>query len=187
MINWKRIVELTARWYVFAMLNLYAIGKITGGQFYRKGHLPEAITQKTVDQLSGFELAWTFFGYSKFYIVFIGLAQLIGAVMLLWDRTKLLGAVLLLGILLNIIVVDFEFGVGDAIVSAIFYFSLLLLIVGLNWKQVQTVWAQLTQKATRPYIPSRAKMIQFAISLGLLVIVFFLETLFLKMVGFNRF
>lgn len=184
---WKTIIELAARWYVFAMMNLYAIGKLTGGQFYRKGHLSEELKAKTIEQLSAFELAWTFFGYSRLYILFIGLTQLIGAFLLLWDRTKLLGAAILLGILANIIVVDLEFGVGDAIMSAIFYFSLLVLILLLNWKRVQEIWAELIRKHTTPSISSKAKWLQFAAVLGLFALAFILETLFLKMVGFNRF
>ncbi len=184
---WKTIIELTARWYVFAMMSLYAVGKLSGGQFYRKGHLSDDLKAKTIEQLSAFELAWTFFGYSKMYILFIGLAQLIGAFLLLWDRTKLLGAAVLLGILANIIVVDKEFGVGDAIMSAIFYFSLLLIILLLNWKRVQVIWTELIRKQVTASISTKAKWLQFAAVFGMLVLAFILETLFLKLVGFNRF
>lgn len=184
---WKTIIDLAARWYVFAMLTLYAVGKLTGGQFYRKGHLSEELKTKTIEQLSAFELAWTFFGYSKLYILFIGLAQLIGAVLLLWDRTKLLGAAILLAILANIIVVDLEFGVGDAIMSAIFYFSLLILILLLNWKRVQAIWTELIRKQTTLSISNKAKWLQIAAITGLFIVAFLLETLFLKLVGFNRF
>lgn len=35
-----KVIELAARWYVFVFLNIYGLGKIAGGQFYRRGHLP---------------------------------------------------------------------------------------------------------------------------------------------------
>lgn len=36
----RYIVEIAARWYVFLFLNNYGLGKLAGGQFYRRGHLP---------------------------------------------------------------------------------------------------------------------------------------------------
>jgi hypothetical protein len=87
----RRTVELMARWYVFVFLNLYGLGKIAGGQFYRRGHLPADVARTTLGQAGGFDLAWTFMGHSFAYILFIGLAEVVGAWLLLWNRTKLPG------------------------------------------------------------------------------------------------
>lgn len=185
--NSQKIIEITARWYAAAMIGLYAIGKLANGQFYRKGFLPPEVAQKTVEQLSAFELAWTFFGYSKTYIWFIGLSQLMGALLLLWPRTKMLGVAILLPILLNIIVVDAEFGVGDAIMSAIFYFLLLVLILVLNRKKIIEVWMALTTIDKDTSTATLGPVLRIALILALLVVTFFLETAMLKMAGFNRF
>ena len=51
----QRAIELAARWYVFVFLNVYGLGKIAGGQFYRRGQLPEDVGQtllKNVDTSS---------------------------------------------------------------------------------------------------------------------------------------
>jgi hypothetical protein len=181
------LIEISARWYAAAMISLYAIGKLTNGQFYHKGKLPPEIAQKTVDQLGAFELAWTFFGYSQNYILFIGLSQLLGALMLLNERSKLLGVAVLMPIMINIVVVDAEFGVGPAIMSAIFYSSLLILILLMNRQKVWNAFKQLTIKANTGTTSTLGSIIRIGIILGLLVGIFFLETLLLKVVGANRF
>ena len=77
--NLKQIFEIVLRQCVFIILNIYAISKIFGGQFYMKGKLPAEITNTTLVEASSFSLAWTFMGHSSFYILFVGFTQLLGA------------------------------------------------------------------------------------------------------------
>lgn len=142
----KRLIELFARWYVFIFLTIYGLGKILGGQFYRKGNLPQEIANQTLDTVNSFDLAWTFMGHSYPYILFIGISQLIGAWFLLWDKTKLLGVAILLPIMVNIIVFDINFlDKYGALASAIIYFSLLILILFLNKDRIIQVFKILTE------------------------------------------
>lgn len=142
---------------------------------------------KTVEQLSPFELAWTFFGYSYNYILFIGIAQLAGAAMLLFERTKILGIAILLPVFLNIVIVDIEFNVGDATVSAAFYLFLLILIAVLNRQKIMKALDVLTTRSTMPKQNKTELISQTAIVIGLLILTFFAETFLLKLVGFSRF
>ena len=129
----RRVIELAARWYVFIFLNIYGIGKIAGGQFYRRGHLPPEVAQLPLASVGPFELAWTFMGYSFAYILFIGLAEITGAWMPLWGRTKLLGVSLLLPVMVNIIVFDVIFlDTYGALASATINTVLLFVIVACN-------------------------------------------------------
>ena len=122
-LNLNKIFELACRWYVFLFLNFYGIGKIMGGQFYRRGQLPADVAATTIEQASAYDLAWSFMGYSFFYILFIGISQIIGAWMLLWNQTKLIGVTILIPIMLNIIIFDIIFlDVRDALVNAVFIF-----------------------------------------------------------------
>tara|TARA_B100000508_G_C11389342_1_gene242609 strand:+ start:233 stop:799 length:567 start_codon:yes stop_codon:yes gene_type:complete len=122
------VIELAVRINISLKLMIYGIGKIFNGQFYIKGKLPSEVASITLDQVDGYTLAWTFFGYSKGYILFIGLFQLLGALLFLYNRSKIVGAFILLPILLNIIVVDYFFGVAyGALFSAIFY------VLGICW------------------------------------------------------
>jgi hypothetical protein len=104
-------------------------GKIIGGQFYRRGHLPPEVAQLPLASAGPFELAWTFMGYSFAYILFIGLTEIVGAWMLLWERTKLLG-VAILPVMVNIIVFDIIFlDKYGALASAAIYTILLFVIL----------------------------------------------------------
>ena len=172
----SKTFELTARWYVFGMIWLYGWAKIFGGQFYRHGHLPETLANKPVADLSAFELAWTFFGYSGAYIACIGLAQIIGGLLLLWERTKLLGVAILIPILANIILVDAIYGVEGAIISAIIYFALLLGILFLNRAKVVAAFQALTLRPRTILPKPQPKILQVLTVFGFLVVLFFLET-----------
>lgn len=134
----SRAIELGARWYVFIFLNVYGIGKILGGQFYRRGHLPPDVAQTLLGEAGPFELAWTFMGYSFAYILFIGLAEILGAWLLLWERTKLLGVAILLPIMVNILVFDVVFlDKYGALASATIYTALLFVILAFNGARVR--------------------------------------------------
>ena len=56
-LDWQKIFELVSRYYVFIFLNFYGIGKIMGGQFYRRGSLPEAVAQTSIENASAYDLA----------------------------------------------------------------------------------------------------------------------------------
>lgn len=184
--NLARIAELAARWYVFVMIGLYGLGKIAGGQFYRHGHLPEEIACKTVADLGAFELAWTFFGYSPVYILFIGLAQISGGLLLLAERTKLLGVAILMPILINIIAVDAVYEVQDAIMSAVFYLFLLCLILYFNRQKVLGALRILTMPLHPSKQDLKSAVLHITAVVACLILFFFAETFVLKMVGFSR-
>jgi len=84
--NIKHLIELGIRIYLFIILNQYGIGKIIGQQFYRKGKLPESVANIRLGNVEAFDLAWTFMGYSFYYILFVGLSQIIGSWLLLFSK-----------------------------------------------------------------------------------------------------
>ena len=131
--NYKVTLELVLRQCVFIILNIYAISKLLGGQFYMKGKIPDEIANTTLGEASGFSLAWTFMGHSYFYILFVGVFQLLGAWFLLWNKTKLIGVLILLPIMVNIIVFDIIFlDVYPALANAIIVLLMLFLILFFN-------------------------------------------------------
>ena len=183
--NWNQIIEKACRWYVFIFLNLYGIGKIMGGQFYRKGQLPTDIANTTIEQASAYELAWSFMGYSFYYILFVGISQIIGAWLLMWNRTKLLGVIILFPIMINIIVFDIIFlDVKDALVNAILYFLMLLYILYANKEKVTAAFKALTQQDSVP-TPSSEKpkyFIQLGMTLLLMAIIFGFDQFFVNLI-----
>nr|WP_295871916.1 hypothetical protein [uncultured Chitinophaga sp.] len=56
--------------------------------------------------LSGEELTWAYFGWSYPYMVAIAIMQMTCALLLLWRRTRLLGLIMIVPVLLNIILMD---------------------------------------------------------------------------------
>ena len=132
-IDFKNIFEIVLRQCVFIILNIYALSKIFGGQFYMQGKLPLEVAETTLGDASSFSLAWTFMGHSYFYVLFVGITQLIGAWFLLWNKTKLLGVLILIPIMINIIIFDIIFlDVYPALANAIIVFSMLLLVLIFN-------------------------------------------------------
>ena len=111
------------------VISFYGFAKLTHAQF--------TILDNQLDlplkQVSGFWLTWYYFGYSALYGTAIALAQLAPAVLLLFRRTALLGALLLLPVLANIVLVDISFGIdpaGATIVAILLLCADLLLLWG---------------------------------------------------------
>lgn len=183
--NLSHYIELAARIHVFLLLNLYGIGKIIGGQFYHKGALPADIAKLPLEEVRGFDLMWTFMGYSYTYILFIGISQIIGAWLLLFNRTKLLGVTILIPILANIIILDFLFFENSALGalgSATIYFALLMLILWINRQQVISV-LQIMTSPNNKFKMAQPRWKAIGIALGLVVIIFSLEQLLVNFLG----
>ena len=183
----QKTLELAARWYVFFFLNVYGVGKIVGGQFYRRGRLPADVSTQTLDQAGAFDLAWTFMGFSFLYILFIGLAEIIGAWLLLWERTKLLGVAILLPIMLNILVFDLVFlDRYGALASATIYTVLLLVILYLNQEQVRSALRALTLDATSEP-PPRSQRLRLALGAVVLMgLLFAFDQLLVNLLGHGK-
>lgn len=182
----EQVFERVCRYYVFVFLCLYGFGKIAGGQFYRKGALPEAIADIPLSQASAFEIAWTFMGYSFAYILFIGVSQLIGAFLLLFNKTKLLGTAILIPIMLNIIVFDIIFlDQKGALVNATLYFLMLLYILYANKQRVIQAFHALIESSEQQLINLSVKERYFhlGIVLTIMALIFVLDQTLVNLVG----
>jgi hypothetical protein len=179
------ILEWALRINVFLKLTNYGLGKIVGGQFYRKGDIPEEIAQIPLGETGSYDLAWTFFGHSQGYILFIGISQLIGAFLLLFNRTKLLGGAILIPILLNIIIVDYLFGVAyGAMFSACFYLASILFVYYMERDRVIRVARQLMVFSERKMKRNELVKQGVFVLIGVIV-VFFVEYFFIAYFGYE--
>ena len=180
-----KLIEWALRINVFLKLTAYGLGKVLGGQFYTKGNIPEAVAQIPLGETNSYDLAWTFFGFSKPYILFIGISQLIGALLIVINRTKLLGGAILVPILLNIIVVDYFFGVAyGAMFSACFYLASILFMFYVSRVQVADALRRLLVYSTNKR-ERKQQLIQAAIVIAGLVVVFFVEYFFINYFGYE--
>jgi hypothetical protein len=183
---WPKAIELAARWYVFVFLNVYGTGKIHGGQFYRQGHLPPDVARTTLGAVGPFELAWTFMGYSFAYILFIGLAEIIGAWLLLWERTKLLGVAILLPVMINIIVFDVIFlDKYGALASATIYTALLFVILAFNAERVRPAFQALILTAQSNQMTTKARAKLVFVALALMGMLFALDHMLVNHFGYG--
>lgn len=171
--NYKATIELVLRQCVFIIINIYGLSKLLGGQFYMKGKLPTEIANTTLGEASGFSLAWTFMGHSYAYILFVGIFQLLGAWFLLWNKTKLIGVLILLPIMINIIVFDIIFlDVYPALVNAIIVLLMLLLILFFNREIVKEIVINLTGFESKTSIPIKKRLITFGTTILCIVLIF---------------
>jgi uncharacterized membrane protein YphA (DoxX/SURF4 family) len=110
--------QLIARFVLALFLITYGIAKLLGTQFIQSG----MTLDEPLSEISGFELTWSFFGYSTVYSHFIAAGQIFFASLLLFDRTKRLGMLGLLPIILNIVLVNYEYNISSEtmIVSCVF-------------------------------------------------------------------
>jgi hypothetical protein len=84
----------------------YGWGKMTGGQF---GLYDPAVLEKPLKEIGKFQLAWYLFSLDKSFNIIVGLFQIIGAILIVINRTTLIGALWLLPVLGQIFLVDLAF------------------------------------------------------------------------------
>jgi hypothetical protein len=96
-----------------------------------------ASINKTVSEMTGMELMWAFYGYSKSYVMTLGLFELIGGTLMLIKKTRIIGCLFTSTILINVILQDiyFEVHVG-ALKAAILYQFIILMVLWLNKDKV---------------------------------------------------
>lgn len=93
------------RWIAAILCILYGFAKINGSQFT----VLDSELTKPLGQVSGFWLTWYYFSYSAAYGTLIALLQIAAGMLLVVPRTALLGALMLLPIASNILLIDLFF------------------------------------------------------------------------------
>jgi len=121
------------RYWIAVEIFNYGFAKLLGTQFapsYFRG-------DSTWSSLSGFDLTWNYFGYSYTLSAIIAGVQIIGAALLLTRRTMLLGAILLLPVMINIVLIDIFYKIATgALMNAILFTAGLLYLLALEWPAV---------------------------------------------------
>ncbi|MEM6398267.1 MAG: hypothetical protein AAF741_18090 [Bacteroidota bacterium] len=103
--------------YFLALIFLrYGLDKLSGGQF----PAPDLfVLDTTVGELDSDILYWTTVGSSRSYQWFLGMAEIIPAILLLWSKTRLFGLLLLLPITINIAAVNWCFDISVKVLSGL--------------------------------------------------------------------
>lgn len=103
---------------------------------------------ENINKLSGQQIMWVFYGYSKAYPIIIGVFEIIGAITLLFKNTRIFGCLILTTILINVIIQDYVFDV-IALSSAIYYQILVFLIILYDDTKVKNIFKALLSTSTK--------------------------------------
>lgn len=129
----EKILELL-EWamVIFVAINLCAYG------FGKVVQFGELTGSKTIlSELKPMQLMWAFYGHSKTYAIILGVFEVLGSLLFILPKTRILGGFLLSGILLNVILQDYFFEVHiGALISAIIYQFLICIVLYLNKKTI---------------------------------------------------
>lgn len=124
----SRHAWLRGLWRYWLALNiaLYGFAKL----FHQQFQVAVDWYDRPVGSLNGMELTWTFFGFSEGMTVVVALLQIGGAILLLFRRTTLLGVALLLPVFVNIVLIDFLYGIqGPGLLAIVITLELLFLLL----------------------------------------------------------
>ena len=96
-------IRILVRYYLAANMLNYGLAKVLVLQF--QPPTLDRLAQRFGDA-SPMGLLWTFMGYSPAYTIFTGALELLGGLLLLSRRTALAGALLLVGVLANVVMLN---------------------------------------------------------------------------------
>jgi hypothetical protein len=122
------------------MLYMYGVSKLLHLQF----NLQAALAQRPIASLTGYELTWYYYGYSRAYACLLGLTQVGGATLLLFRKTTLLAAVLMVPVIANILLINAFILVNDYgpyVISALIMASLLVILWHQRHQLVSALWS----------------------------------------------
>lgn len=154
------IFENAISWIV--VFGMFIYGGAKGVQFSNVN-----LVDKLVSEMTGMELMWSFYGYSKPFAIIIGVLEITGGFLILFKKTRLIGCIFTSTILINIILQDYFYGVHlGALKAALLYQSIILVILWLNRTKVIAGVKQL-------FLPFNTKLSkQLILKLGLAFLLF---------------
>lgn len=103
------------RWFLLLYMFTYGFAKVIQTQFP-----PPRPSQLIVPygDFSPMGLVWRFMGFSTAYNVFTGMGEVLGGLFMLWRRTVTLGALLVIAVMSNVVMINFCFDVPVKLFSA---------------------------------------------------------------------
>ena len=146
------ILENAFTYIVVLAMFAYGVGKIV--QFDGAVN-----TNKTIGEMTGMQLIWAFYGYSKPFVITLGVLEITGGLLMLIKRTRLLGCLLVSSILINVILQDIFYGVHvGALRAALIYQTLIIIILWFNRERLVQCFKILTRankntNSTKKFFP----------------------------------
>ena len=131
-VNIIRMSRSIAAFFLALILFKYGFDKLFKQQFY----LPEPNLLFTpLGHLDKDILYWSTMGVSRSYNIFLGLAEVIPAILLLFNKTRSLGGIISIGVLINVVAINLSFDISVKLFSGI----LLFLSIFVAWPGIKTI------------------------------------------------
>ena len=122
----------------------YAITKILRTQFVL---LPFALWQRPLETLSGKNIAWAFLGYSPWFQILLGVLEFIPSILLLFRKTALLGAILLLPMTSSVFLINHALDLWETTKQiSLILIALNCLVLIFHWQKIKSVFSTIIQK-----------------------------------------
>ena len=154
--------QVIIRVFLIAAMILYGLAKVFKGQFTDPSL--ELLIQP-VGEMSPMGLAWTFMGHSMVYNIFIGSLEIIGGLLLLNRKTVMLGSILVLGIMINVAMMNLTYDIPVKLFSIHLVIMASILLITNGKRIVQFFFTNETAEKTHliNYIKNRflLKVIRF--------------------------
>ena len=118
---------IIVRYYIIFQMLIYGFAKVFYLQFQ-----PPSFTRllQPYGDSSPMGLLWTFMGYSKGYTMFTGFSEVLGGLLLLTPRFRTVGAMVVFGVMANVMALNFFYDVPVKILSThLVLMSLFLLLL----------------------------------------------------------
>lgn len=115
------------RYFCAFMLYMYGTSKLLHLQF----NVQSELGHRAIGSLNGYQLTWYYFGISRAYACILGFTQVVGATLLLFRKTMLMGALSMLPVMTNILLINIFILVtdyGPYLISALICTSLFILL-----------------------------------------------------------
>ena len=149
--------------YISAFLLMgYGAGKLAHLQF----RLNHTLADRPVSSLTGYELTWFYYGYSRLYSVILGIAQIVGGGLLLFRKTSLLGAFAVLPVIVNILLIDVLIlppDWGPTLPASIIFVSVMLILLRDARQFIPLVWTAQHSE------PLRSRRLHWMIRIGIVI------------------
>lgn len=132
------------RYFCAFLLYTYGVSKLLHLQF----NLAE-LAPRPIGTLNGYQLTWFYYGYSRIYASILGLTQVTGATLLLFRKTTLLAALIMLPVMSNILLINMFILVNDYgpyIISVLICLSMLIILWNQRAALLSLFWVNQTSE-----------------------------------------
>lgn len=128
--------ETYIRYYLGFFMLVYGFSKVIKTQFTHPS-LTSLMLPLGIKTPMG--LAWTFMGFSDTYTIFSGLCEVTGGLLLMYRKTRTLGAIVCFGVMLNVFLINISYDIPVKLFSFQLMF-LAVFLIALDYKRLINVF-----------------------------------------------